>query len=70
MINLTDNLIPEPKPCPVCACAHPHTVYVGGGVEALLPFWVRIQCRRCGRSTKRKLFRSRAVRAWNRDAIK
>lgn len=57
-------LFPEPEPCP-CGCRYIHTVYVGGGYEGLLPFWVRMQCSACGRQTKKKLFRSRAIRAWN-----
>lgn len=57
----------EPKPCPVCGNTHIYTLFVGGGLEGLLPFWVRMQCPECKRTTKKKLFRARAVRAWNRE---
>ena len=46
-------LFPEPKPC-VCGCRHIHTVYVGGGYEGLLPFWVRMKCPVCGRKSQKK----------------
>ena len=58
-------LLPEPMPC-VCGCGRIYTVFVGGGYDGLLQFWVRMECAACGRRTKKKLFRSRAVRAWNR----
>lgn len=59
-----DGLFPEPKPCR-CGCRNIWTVYVGGGYDGLLPFWVRMQCPVCGMKTNKKLFRTRAVRAWN-----
>lgn len=62
--RILDLLLPEPNPCP-CGCHKIDTWYVGGGVEGLLPFWVRMECSECGRITKKKLFRSRAIRAWN-----
>ncbi|MGM9588310.1 MAG: hypothetical protein ACI3VA_12605 [Candidatus Limivicinus sp.] len=58
-------LFPEPEPCR-CGCRNIWTVYVGGGYEGLLPFWVRMKCPACGRQTKKKLFRSRAIREWNK----
>ena len=70
MKKLTDLLSLEPGPCPSCGTSRPYTVYVGGGHEGMLPFWCRIQCRNCGRRTAKKLFCFRAVRTWNRDAIK
>lgn len=57
-------LLQEPVPCR-CGCRKIWTVYVGGGYEGLLPFWVRMQCPVCGRKSRKKLFRTRAVRAWN-----
>lgn len=65
MISEIFSTFTDPKPCP-CGCRRIYTVFVGGGYEGLLPFWVRLRCAACGRQTKKKLFRSRAVRAWNR----
>ncbi|MGM9629027.1 MAG: hypothetical protein ACI3V4_13245 [Faecousia sp.] len=62
--RLLDYLFPKPKPCR-CGCRNIWTVYVGGGYEGLLPFWVRMQCPACGQKSNKKLFRARAVRAWN-----
>ena len=62
--GLFDYLCNDPVPCR-CGCRNIWTVYVGGGYEGLLPFWVRMQCPACGRKTRKKLFRTRAVRAWN-----
>ena len=56
----------KPKPCPRCGCTNIYSVFIGGGCEKILPFWVRMRCARCGLRSKNKLFRSRAVRAWNR----
>lgn len=66
--NLLERLMPLPAPCPQCGFPFPETWFVGGGYEALLPFWVRLRCPRCKHWGKRKLFRSRAIRAWNKEA--
>lgn len=60
------SLFPDPAPCR-CGCRNIWTCYVGGGYEGLLPFWVRMKCPVCGRQTQKKLFRSRAVREWNKS---
>lgn len=55
----------EPRPCPVCGNKEIHTIFVGGGYEGALPFWCRMQCAKCGHNSAKKLFRSRAILAWN-----
>lgn len=67
-MNLLSHLtfFQEPRPC-LCGCRTIWTCYVGGGYEGLLPFWVRMKCPVCGRQTQKKLFRTRAVRAWNKS---
>lgn len=55
----------DPRPCPVCGNKKIYTVFVGGGYEGLLPFWCRMKCSLCGRQSRKKLFRSRAILDWN-----
>lgn len=63
-----DILFPEPDPCPVCGETRIQTWFVSGYYGKFLPFWVEMRCPRCGRGTKPKLFRFRAVHTWNQEA--
>ena len=61
-------ILPEPKPCPCCGEPKIYSVFVSWRDNRFLPFWVEMACSRCGKKTKPKLLRGRAVRAWNREA--
>lgn len=67
MRNLIDYILQEPKPCPLCGEAKIYSCFVSWRDDKFLPFWVEMRCSNCGRNTKPKLFRSRAVAQWNRD---
>lgn len=68
MRKLIDIILQEPTPCPVCGETRIQSWFVSWRDNRFLPFWVEMQCPRCGRRTKPKIFRSRAVLAWNREA--
>lgn len=58
----------EPKPCPCCGETRIYSGFVSWRDSRFLPFWVEMVCSRCGKRTKPRLFRSRAVAQWNREA--
>lgn len=68
MKYLIEALLPDPKPCPVCGETQIQSWFASACYGRFLPFWVEMRCPGCGRKTKPKLLRSRAVLAWNRKA--
>lgn len=67
-MTIKQRLFPEPSPC-TCGERRIQTWFVGWGYDGILPFWVQMHCPTCGRWGKRKLFRCRAVCAWNEEVM-
>ena len=54
----------KPKPCPNCGSSR---VYIWHICTARLPWWHYAECEDCHWCGKTKLFRRRAIKAWNKE---
>lgn len=56
------------KPCPSCGCNDSDYLKAWHILTRRLPWWWFLECDNCHYCSKTKLFRFRAIKAWNEES--